>query len=83
MGDDRALFTDLMLKTQRAVAALDAITKRDGSKAVALAVEKGKAAYADLRNFWLSAQMTRPEANPVQHFLDLLKARLKYFDASA
>lgn len=80
MNRDRRHFSDLMLEAQRGMLVLDGVTKRDGSKAASAAVNDGKSIYEQLLACQRTVWMTKAEAATLQTAMDLIQARLKFFD---
>ena len=72
-------FADLILEAQQATVTLDALTKNDGAKATAAAVGDGRLVYALLLRYRETARMTISEMDLLQHALDMLRARLRFF----
>jgi hypothetical protein len=82
MDGDQTHFNGLLIEAHRATVALDGVAKKDGARAFAEAVNNGKRIHALLLEYQKTAWMTKPEAAAVQHALDLLEARLKFFGES-
>jgi hypothetical protein len=79
MGGDQPHFDDLIIDAHRATIALDVVTKKDGPRVLAAAVNNGKHVRARLLEYQRTARMTMPESAALQNALDLLHARLKFF----
>jgi hypothetical protein len=69
-------FAELMLDAQRAVAALESLTKWDGSRAKAAAVKDGRRVCSRLMDYQRTVWMTKGEVAALQAALDLLRVRL-------
>jgi hypothetical protein len=72
-------FAVLIVEVHRVILALDGLTQRDGSKAIAEAVSASASLYAKLLEFQETAWLTAAEANALQNGLDSLQARLTFF----
>ena len=83
MGSNQPEFANLMADAHRAMLALDDVTKRDGAKATAAAVNNSQRIYLQLLDYQRTASMTKAEANTLQTALDILRARLRFFGEAA
>jgi hypothetical protein len=83
MHGDVPEFADLMLAAHRAAMALDEVTKRDGPKALAAALNGCKSVCSRLLDYQRTAYMTRAEANALQTTVDQLQERLRFFGDAA
>jgi hypothetical protein len=79
MDRDQPHFNNLLSDAHRATVALDGATRRDGPEAITAAVSNGKRIHSQLLDYRRTARLTKPEFAALQHSLDLLRARLKFF----
>lgn len=75
-------FDELMIEAHRVTVALDAVTKRDGTKVTAVPVSEGKRLYQQLRDYQRTAWMTAAESHALDAAMETLRARLKFFGES-
>jgi hypothetical protein len=80
MADDLIAFQDQMHEAQRALTALDEVTKRDDLASIVKAVVQGKITCEHLQRHQKSVRMSAEESHQIQTAIDLIKARLKFLD---
>jgi hypothetical protein len=82
LGGDRPDFAELMIEAHRATVALDGVTRWDGAKATAAALRDGNRVHSELLNYRATVKMTMTENSMLQNALDLIRARLRFFEES-
>jgi hypothetical protein len=79
MDGERSTVADLIADAHRAMLALDDFTRRDGSKAMNVAVRDGMRVYSLLIDYRQSERMSVAESSLLQSAIDMLRARLRFF----
>lgn len=79
MDGERSKVADLMADAHRVMLALDEFTRRDGSKAMNVAVGDGMRVYSLLIDYRQSERMSVAESSLLQTAIDLVRARLRFF----
>jgi predicted regulator of Ras-like GTPase activity (Roadblock/LC7/MglB family) len=79
MKVERSKVADLMTDAHRAVLGLDDFTRRDGSKAMTIAIKDGMRVYSMLTDHRQTERMSAAESSLIQTAIDLLRARLRFF----
>lgn len=80
MTREKLGFDDLMIEAHSVTAALDNLTQRDGPKITAVPLSRGKRVYAQLLHYQRTAKMSKIQAHTLQSALELIQARLRFFD---
>jgi len=72
--------TDICVRLgHRAMLVLDNFPRRDGSRAMTVAVRDGMRVYSVLIDYRQTERMSGAEASLLQTAIDLLRARLRFF----
>jgi hypothetical protein len=79
MKEDQSKVADLMADAHRAMFALDDFTRRDGSRAMTVAVKDGLRVYSLLIDYRQAERMSAAESSLIQNAIDVLRARLRFF----